>query len=42
MVEQIILWITVYGDEISILKRVIRKQYDDNQISDEEIKKSVD
>lgn len=39
MVEQIILWITVYGDEISILKRVIRKQYDDNQISDEEIKK---
>lgn len=39
MAEQIILWLTVYGDEISILKRVIRKQYDDNQISDEEIKK---
>ena len=39
MVEQIILWITVYGDETSILKRVIRKQYNDSQISDDEIKR---
>lgn len=39
MVEQIILWITVYGDETPILKRVIRKQYDEDKISDEEIKK---
>lgn len=39
MVEQIILWITVYGEETTILKRVIRKNYGIEQVTDEELKK---
>ena len=39
MVENIILWITLYGDEKKMLKRVIRKNYSKQQISEEQLKK---
>lgn len=39
MVEKIILWITLYGEEEKMLRRVIRKNYDEKAISDDELKK---
>ena len=39
MIEQIICWITVYGDEAKMLKRIIRQNYSDEMISDEQLKK---
>lgn len=39
MVEQIILWITLYGEESKMLRRVIRSTYSDDVISDEQLNK---
>lgn len=39
MVENLILWITLYGEDTKMLKRVIRKEYDREQITQEQIKK---
>lgn len=41
MVEDIICWMTVYGDEEKMLKRVIRKNYTKEQIDDVQLKKIV-
>lgn len=37
MAEECILWITLYGGEKKMLKRVIRKNYSSTQISDEQL-----
>lgn len=39
MIEHLILWITLYGEETKMLKRVIRNHYDSTSISDEQVKK---
>ncbi len=39
MIEKIICWITVYGDEIKMLKRIIRQNYSEELISEEQLKK---
>lgn len=39
MVEEIICWITVYGSEMGMLKRVIRKNYDEKLITNDQMKK---
>ena len=38
MIEQIILWITLYGQEKSMLKRVIRNAYTEEQLSNGDLK----
>jgi len=39
MIEDIILWITVYGDEDQMVKRIIRQNYSEEEISEEQMKK---
>ena len=39
MVEKIILWISLYSDDSNMLKRVIRKEYDETAISSKEVNK---
>lgn len=39
MIEKLILWITLYGEDSKMLKRVIRKNYSTSEISDEQVKK---
>lgn len=39
MIENLILWITLYGEDKRMLRRVIRKNYDEGSISDEKLKK---
>ncbi len=39
VIEQLILWITLYGDDKNMLKRVIRTSYSNDIISDKELKK---
>ena len=41
MVEEIICWLTVYGDETKMLKRIIRQHYPQNVIRDEQLKKII-
>lgn len=41
MIEKIILWITIYGDEIQMLKSIIRKNYSSKEISEEQLKKII-
>lgn len=41
MIEQIILWITIYGDEGKMLKRIIRQNYTQEEICDEQLKKII-
>lgn len=41
MIEKIILWITIYGDETQMLKSIIRKNYSSEEISEEQLKKIV-
>lgn len=41
MVEQIICWITVYGDAQDMLKRVIRQHYSKDKITDEQLRKII-
>lgn len=41
MTEQIICWITVYGDESKMLRRIIRQTYSEEMISEETLKKIV-
>lgn len=39
MAEELILWITLYGEDKKMLKRVIRRTYDKQSISEEQLKK---
>lgn len=39
MAEDLILWITLYGDDPKMLKQVIRNHYASDRISDEQLKK---
>lgn len=39
MLERLILWITLYGEEGTMLKRVIRNHYDKTLITDEQLAK---
>lgn len=39
MVEEIICWITVFGSETGMLKRIIRKKYDEQSITNDQLKK---
>lgn len=41
MIEQIIGWITVYGDEAKMLWRIIRQNYPQESIHDEQLKKII-
>ena len=38
MCEQLILWITLYHDDVKMLKRVIRKQYSANEINEDQMR----
>ena len=38
MVENIILWLTLYGEDKSMLTRIIRKHYSENEISSDQLK----
>lgn len=42
MVEKIIFWGTVYGNDKKLLKERIREQYDENEITEEQLKKIID
>lgn len=39
MAENLILWINLYGDAQKMLKRVIRKHYDESQITEDQLRK---
>lgn len=39
MIERIICWITVYGDEIKMIKGIVRQNYAQEIISDEQLRK---
>lgn len=41
MIEKIIMWMTIYGDEVQMIKRLIRQNYSKEEISEEQMKKIV-
>ena len=41
MIEKIILWLTIYGDEVQMIKRIIRQNYSKAEISEDQMKKII-